>query len=176
MADETSKSWWQTLPVILGGIAALITAITGLITALSKTHVSHALPAIPASAQVAVAPKPAAAAETTIKIAGKWSGQASESAQKKFLIALFVKDDCKLNEKCGRIAVSEGAGPCFGEISLKQEVDGDYEFSVDNFDARSKKSVCTPGAGEHFRLGNDGKLLYRTSYSQATGTLSKVLD
>jgi len=37
MAENDSKSWWQTMPGILTGLAAIITAVTGLMLALNRT-------------------------------------------------------------------------------------------------------------------------------------------
>ena len=38
MSDD-EKQWWQTLPAIIGGIAALLTALTGLLIALNQLGV-----------------------------------------------------------------------------------------------------------------------------------------
>lgn len=37
VADEEGKRWWQTLPAILTGIAATVTAVAGLIVAVQQT-------------------------------------------------------------------------------------------------------------------------------------------
>ena len=46
MADEKSgTSWWQTVPGVLTGLAAIITAVTGLIIALNRTNARNEAPA-----------------------------------------------------------------------------------------------------------------------------------
>ena len=37
MGEEQPKSWWGTIPGVLTAIAALLTAVTGLIVALRQT-------------------------------------------------------------------------------------------------------------------------------------------
>jgi len=52
MSDDktpTTPSWWQTLPGILTGLAAIITAVTGLILAFNRTG-NRSEPAQPSSA------------------------------------------------------------------------------------------------------------------------------
>ncbi len=105
------------------------------------------------------------------EIAGKWSGLALASGGQ-FQIAVEIYSTCQLNQKCGTISVSNV--PCYGEIFLKQVNNGVYEFHVDNFDSRSDLKNCQAGAGEYFRLLEDGKLSYRTGYSDATATLEKT--
>jgi hypothetical protein len=51
----TSPSWWQTIPGILTGVAALITAVTGLIVAFNRTG-GTSEPARPASPPVSTSP------------------------------------------------------------------------------------------------------------------------
>jgi hypothetical protein len=49
MADEKrTTSWWQTVPGVLTGLAAIITAVTGLILALNRTS-ARTEPATPAA-------------------------------------------------------------------------------------------------------------------------------
>jgi len=56
MADEKSgTSWWQTVPGVLTGLAAIITAVTGLILALNHTSSrSDAAPAVSSSTSPAL--------------------------------------------------------------------------------------------------------------------------
>lgn len=51
--ENGSKHWWQTAPAILGGLATLIGAITGLLIALNKVGIFNSEP------QVTVQPTPA---------------------------------------------------------------------------------------------------------------------
>lgn len=159
MAEEQkTQSWWQTIPGILTATAALVTAITGLLAVLYQNGVFEK--------------KPPSNGGKPIEIAGKWSGQASDASGTSFRIEVEIYASCKLNEKCGTISVSHV--PCYGQISLKEASNGDYEFNVGNFDSRSDAKNCQPGAGEHFKLLADGKLSYAASYSGAKGTLEKV--
>jgi hypothetical protein len=105
------------------------------------------------------------------EIAGKWSGLALASGGQ-FQIEVEIDSSCQFNQKCGTISVSNV--PCYGEIFLKQANNGVYEFHVDNFDSRSDLKNCQAGAGEYFRLLEDGNLSYSTSYSDATATLEKT--
>ncbi|MGH9840943.1 MAG: hypothetical protein ACREEM_19485 [Blastocatellia bacterium] len=159
MAEEQKpQGWWQTLPGILTAIAAIITAVTGLIAVLYKTGVfdGKTLPNV----------------GNPMEIAGKWSGQAKDPSGTTFQVEVDIYSSCKLNEKCGTISVSHV--PCYGEIFLKEAGGGDYEFHVDNFDNRSDLKTCQPGAGEHFKLLADGKLSYVATYSGATAVLGRV--
>ena len=57
MADEKSTtSWWQTVPGILTGLAAIITAVTGLILALNRTSARNEPATPPASVSSASTP------------------------------------------------------------------------------------------------------------------------
>jgi hypothetical protein len=84
MADEPKPhAWWQTFPAILGGIAALVTAMTGLIVALRPSEAPRP-PAVVAPAPAPpearpatpTLPPPAAPAAprlpTAITLAGSW--------------------------------------------------------------------------------------------------------
>ena len=107
---------------------------------------------------------------TADAIAGKWSGEAKTSSGDFYTINVEIRPACKLNEKCGTISVLQL--PCYGEISLKAFQNGDYEFDVSNFNARSS-AKCTPGAGEHFKPRPDGRLSYRADWG-VQGILDKV--
>ena len=158
---QNPLGWWQTLPGILTATATIITAVTGLIVALNQMGLF--------SKKAEKAPP---AVDKPMTIAGKWSGQAKQSTGTSFQIDVLIRPSCKVGEKCGTISVSHV--PCYGEITLKEVNSGDYEFSVSDFDNRSNSRVCTPGAGEHFRLLENGKLSYSTAYSDAKGTLERV--
>jgi hypothetical protein len=68
MSDE-AKQWWQTLPAIIGGLAALVTALTGLLVALNQSGVFKQTEKKPAPAEEPVtaitAAKPVKSAEGT---------------------------------------------------------------------------------------------------------------
>jgi len=49
MAENNSPSWWQTMPGILTGLAAIITAVTGLLLAFNRTT-GRSDPVAPSSA------------------------------------------------------------------------------------------------------------------------------
>lgn len=162
-----SKEAWVAIGTIA---AALITGIVRLII--------HLLPPAEKSPAAAVA-SPSSVVSPSIQtadaIAGKWSGTARDSPGKTFQLTLEVRKSCTLNERCGSISVSHV--PCYGEVFLDKAQDLEFEFRVDNFDARSNRSVCQPGGGEHFKLRPDGKLVYSTTYEpKADGLLERRGD
>lgn len=53
MGDD-EKQWWQTLPAIIGGLAALVTALTGLLVALNQSGVFKQTEKKPAPAEKVV--------------------------------------------------------------------------------------------------------------------------
>src|SRR4029077_7332786 len=57
----TGTSWWQTVPGVLTGLAAIITAMTGLIVALNRTG-TRSEDVKPASVSVSGSARPASAA------------------------------------------------------------------------------------------------------------------
>lgn len=63
MAEKpaTAPSWWQTVPGVLTGLAAIITAMTGLIVALNRTG-TRSEDVKPASVSVSGSARPASAA------------------------------------------------------------------------------------------------------------------
>ena len=106
-------------------------------------------------------------------LVGSWRGTAQAGKAPEYQVTLTVTGACTVGRRCGSISIS--SVPCYGEISLEAEKDGDIEFAVDHFDQRSDRAVCQSGAGEHFRLRADGKLDYRTDYSPiAQGILNRV--
>lgn len=162
-----SKEAW----VAIGTIAAAL--ITGIVTV-----IIHLLPAAeksPAAAVASPSPVVSTSIQTADAIAGKWSGTARDSRGKTFQLTLEVRKSCALNERCGSISVSHV--PCYGEVFLDKAQDLEFEFRVDNFDARSNRSVCQPGGGEHFKLRHDGRLVYSTTYEpRADGLLERRGD
>ncbi len=105
-------------------------------------------------------------------LTGKWSGTAKEPGGDSFPIEVEIRSGCVLNQPCGTIAVP--AVPCRGRITLVDSRDDGFEFGVDQFDAKSNRDVCQPGAGEIFNANADGTLAYTASYSGATGVLKRA--
>lgn len=100
---------------------------------------------------------------------------AKDSNGTSFQITLGIKKPCTLNELCGSISVSHV--PCYGFVYLEKAQDNDFEFRVTHFYGESNPSVCQPGAGEHFKLRPDGKLVYTTTYEPvAQGILERIGD
>jgi hypothetical protein len=145
---ESRPGFWQTLPGILTGIAAVVTAVTGLVAALVQFWPDS----------MADAPATSATADA---IAGRWSGQARDIHGTGFEISLEIGPGCAVGARCGWIRVSHV--PCQGDIALVSSGPEGFEFDVSNFSADSG-TACTPGAGELFRLLPDGNLLYTTTY------------
>jgi len=137
----------------------------------SSATLGAALPAPSASSpsgSIASEPTSAVAVPAPFELAGSWSGLAREGGHKAFRVQLVVSPSCALGNGCGTISVSHV--PCYGDISLLNSKDGDYEFNVVRFDARSS-SQCQTGAGEHFRLKGE-TLVYTTTYG-VSGTLTR---
>ncbi|MGH8477599.1 MAG: hypothetical protein ACRERV_09600 [Methylococcales bacterium] len=165
--DQERKGWWQTVPGILTAAAGIITALTGLIAALHQAGI------FVGDNKVQPQPenKPVATANL---ITGKWSGEAKDVNGTFFQVDIEIKRSCMLNEECGAISVSHV--PCHGELFLHGIEKDNYEFWVGNF-TNNSSSVCTPGAGEHFKQLPDGTLLYTTTYNpKASGILKKNKD
>jgi hypothetical protein len=163
-----SKEAW----VAIGTISAAL--ITGIVTV-----IVHLYPSAPRSAdgpRISATPSTSLPSErpliTADAIAGKWSGQARDSAGKSFQITLDIRKACAVGEKCSLISVSHV--PCYGEIFLDRVEVDEFEFRVDNFYGQSNRALCQPGGGEQFKLRPDNKLLYTTSYEpKAEGLLER---
>ena len=162
MAQDKQGSFWLTLPGMLTGAAAVVTAVTGLILALNQVGIFSEDEPAGVSAT--------AASQTADEIAGRWIGTAASAGEDVFEISLDVSIGCTVGARCGTIAVS--SVPCEGEITLESVSGEDYEFSVDNFSSDSGPT-CTPGAGEIFRQSGADTLSYRTTYAPITGTLRR---
>lgn len=162
-----SKEAWVGISAIT---AAAITGIVSLIT--HFTPAPSAAPAVPTSPPTQTAqPAPLTPADGIARLVGKWSGPA-ENDQGKYQIDLEISPNCALGQPCGIIRVSNV--PCYGNVSLFQVKEGEYDFSVDSFRSGSAKS-CTAGAGELFVLTAEGKLIYRTDYDASVrGVLSRL--
>ena len=163
-----SKEAWIAIGTI---VAALITGIVTLLI--------HILPQAPRSQAPAQSSTPPAlpssrpVATAADALVGKWVGMAQDSTGTRFEVTLEIKKPCSPNEPCGSISVSHV--PCYGEVFLVKMQNNDFEFRVDNFDAKSNQTICQPGAGEHFKLRSDGKVAYTTSYEPiAQGILERV--
>lgn len=170
---DAGPGFWQTLPGILTGIAAVIGAVTALLVALFQAGVfGGGEPAAP-SGQQQVQIQAQADADAD-RIAGKWFGTAKDASGTSFEVKVEILESCKLEQRCGTIRISHV--PCQGELFLQAIEQQDYEFGVDNF-TRDSSADCTPGAGEHFRLLPDGTLLYTTTYDpKASGILHRSTD
>jgi hypothetical protein len=148
--------------------------ITGLVTLLIHVippaeHSPVSTPGAPLTASAA----PSVVASAIDGIVGKWAGTAEDSNGTGFRITLEIKAGCALDRECGSIGVSHV--PCYGQVFLQSMDNGEVEFRVANFDGRSDRAACQPGAGERFRLQPDGTLGYRTSYEPvAQGILKRI--
>lgn len=151
--------FWRSIPGIVSAVAALITAVTGLIIGLSQIGGSGKHE--PPSQGRAGGTTTAAAPTTADDVAGTWSGRVRRGKDQVFELQLDIAKGCGLTERCGSISVSDPH--CFGDLSLKQVVGDRYEFSVDHFSAASS-SRCTPGAGEYLVRHGEDALLYTTGY------------
>lgn len=161
-----SKEAWVGISAIT---AAAITGMVSLITHFTPAPQAPAASPPVQTAQPVQATQPAS--EGVSRLVGKWSGQA-ENDQGKYQIDLEIIPTCALGQPCGIIRVSNV--PCYGNVSLYQVKEGEYDFSVDSFRSGSAKS-CTAGAGELFVLTVEGKLIYRTDYDASVrGVLSRL--
>ena len=169
-----SKEAWIAAGATL--VAALIGGVVTLWTHLTPPAQSSPAPASAiantAKTDTESSSTPDIVVSTISAMAGKWKGTARDSSGTTFQITLEVTDKCAPGQLCGSISVPHV--PCYGQIFLGSMDNGDVEFRVDNFDDRSNRQKCQPGAGEHFRLQSDGKLAYHTTYDPvAQGTLTR---
>jgi hypothetical protein len=156
--EKEPRGFWLTLPGILSAVAALVTAVTGLILGLNGLGQSDKKgPEHQTQATTVEPPRPLTADD----IAGAWSGRVRQGPGKLFELQLDIAKGCGLKETCGSISRSDPN--CFGDISLKRIAGERYEFSVDHFSAASARA-CMPGAGELLMRHGDDALLYTTSY------------
>jgi hypothetical protein len=162
-----SKEAW----VAIGTIAAAL--ITGIVTL-----IIHLLPPAEKSPAAAVAsPSPVVlpSIQTADAIAGKWSGTARDSRGKRFSLRLRSENPARLTNDVVRSAFP--TCHVMEKFFWTRPQDLEFEFRVDNFDARSNRSVCQPGGGEHFKLRPDGRLVYSTTYEpKADGLLERRGD
>jgi hypothetical protein len=177
-----SKEAWTAVSAIavalIGGIVTIATTILNQPLPSPSTSPPSTPPTTGSSSAPnpvpTVFPTPSASAPLEISnaILGKWLGSAKDPSGASFRIAVEIHRGCHLNKRCGSISVPEV--PCYGEISLQNVSNNDYEFYVSNFDSRSNLTLCKPGAGEHFQPLSDGRLAYKATYSDAQGILEKV--
>ena len=169
MEEPVRKGLGKEAWTAIGSIGAAL--VTGAITLLvyvipPSDNSSDPLPAGAVSTRSSTAGEalPAETSENSpvAALLGKWSGTARTSDGAQYRITLTIDRACTAGQRCGRIGIS--SVPCYGEVFLEAENDGDVEFTVAHFDKRSDHDICRAGAGEHFRLRTDGKLNYRTSY------------
>jgi actin-like ATPase involved in cell morphogenesis len=171
--------------LLIGAICVLGSAlITGTVTLLTQVILAGRDPSAPNPGTGVTTSAPAAVAQTTDSktkeatspidaMVGKWKGTARDGSGTTSEITVEITQGCAQGRACGSIGVSHV--PCYGQIFLQSVSNDEVEFRVDNFDNRSNRSVCQPGAGEHFRLRSDGKLAYRTTYEPIVeGTLARA--
>lgn len=164
-----SKEAWVAISTIS---AALITGIVTLIINLAPQKPAANPALVTSSPAVTVTPAQMPHLVTADEIAGKWSGDGTDSTGQSFQITLDVRKACGINERCGSISVSHI--PCYGEIFLEKARDRLFEFRVDNFYGDSDRANCQPGPGETFQLRPDGKLDYNATYEPtASGVLER---
>lgn len=114
--DQKSKgSFWSTLPGILTGTAAVITALGGLITVLAANGILK----FPGSTQATLTPT------STASLVGNWSGKvaAVDGSFDAMLNLSFA--NCNVHEVCGSFTVQETA--CSGTLTL-EKVDGNVSI------------------------------------------------
>jgi hypothetical protein len=157
------KEAWAAIGVI--GAAA----VTGLVTIVVNSGDSSP-PA--ASTEESTRTTNATATSPVAEMVGSWRGVANTDGGVSFTVELVIERACRIGELCGSIAVPDV--PCYGQVYLESVSDGEVAFRVTNFDARSDLSTCQEGGGERFRLREDGKLDYRTTYEPvASGVLNR---
>jgi len=145
--DQNNKgSFWTTLPGCLTGLAALITAIGGIITILFTLGV------LPLS-------------NNTNTIAGHWIGTI-EGLNNDFsaTIEVSILDDCKVGSVCGTYAVP--SLPCSGNLTLTK-------IEKDTFVFIEQRTIgedsCGSGGYEYVNLLSEGKLSW--AYGGADGKI-----
>ena len=167
-SNEQSGGFWRTLPGVLSAIAALVTALTGLVIGLNQIGLFGSDDTPTSNVSVTASSEEALPDTATANaVAGTWSGTINPGDDDEFGLQVNIARNCGLKDTCGSIRVPT---PCFGDLSFARVVGDTYEFSVDHFDASSSKK-CTPGAGEFFEPRGDDTLLYTTDYSHARGVL-----
>lgn len=177
-AEGKGPSFWTTLPGIVTAVAGLITAVTGLLVVLDQTGVigsdsaadDATKPAVSSSLQPSPSPSEQVQAAEGDALAGIWVGTAAPAGGSTFVVRLEIAAPCRLKEHCGTISVS--SLPCHGRVTLWAVESKTFEFYVDDF-TRASSPDCTPGAGDFFKLVDDGTLEYTTGYADVTGVLHR---
>ena len=170
------SSFWTTLPGILTAVAALITAVTGLLVALGQTGVldrgtSDDSTTVASTPRDSPATASAAGAAGDV-LAGSWQGRAAPAdGGSAFDVRLDIAAPCALKKPCGTISVS--STPCTGRVRLWTVRSTTYEFYVDGFSPGSSAD-CDEGPGDLFRVLDENTLEYTTDYSDVTGLLHRV--
>ena len=104
--QKSKSSFWTTIPGILTGFAATITAIGGLVTVLNQVGIfgrsAEDRPIDPSS-------------PTSVSIAGKWNGTVQTATGRTVEIDLSVDSECRIGKVCGTLKSSAG---CSGKLFL----------------------------------------------------------
>jgi hypothetical protein len=172
-----SKEAWiaagaTVVAALIGGVVTLWTQLAPRTQSSSAPGATITAATEPTTTEAATAAAPGTTAATVRAMVGKWKGTARASNGTIFKIALEVTDNCAPGRSCGSISAPDV--PCYGQVFMEKVDNGDVEFRVDNFDNRSSRQLCQPGAGEHFRLQPNGTLAYHTTYDPvAEGTLTR---
>jgi len=176
-APGKGSSFWTTLPGILTAVAAVITAITGLLVALGQSGLLEGGTANddPTAAASTPPESPATASSADAEgdvLAGTWQGRAAPGdGGKVFDVRLEIATPCLLKQPCGTISVS--STPCTGRATLWTVRSTTYEFYVDEFSPGSSPD-CDEGPGDLFRVLDEDTLEYTTDYSDVSGLLHRV--
>jgi hypothetical protein len=160
---------------------AVVVAIVGFLVIVRTSHSTSPEPSATRSSEVSSlsspevsvsAPPVGTPTSPVAAMLGEWEGSAQTSDGNTFPIELKIDTDCQLSQLCGTIGVPQV--PCYGQIFLNGVDNGEVDFNVANFDARSDHERCREGAGETFKLLPDGHLAYQTTYQPtAQGVLQK---
>ena len=152
--QKSKNSFWTTIPGILTGFAAIITAIGGLIAVLYQVDIL----------------KPSMTTQTITShlttddsIAGKWTGTVHTQTGNIIQIDLFVETDCIIDRVCGTVASSAG---CTGKLVLKDIKSKTFVFLYRDVEGPDR---CSNLSGAVVRLELDGNLLWSLRNTSPSG-------
>ena len=167
--DEEPVGFWRTVPGILTGVAAVLTALTGLFLAFNppggggKKDLSG------------LAAATGADSDRADVLAGTWAGEARDDNGATFSVVVALSKPCRVGKECGAIRVSDK--PCQGHLVLdKVAPANEFEFRVRDFFADTNRSLCNEGPGEWLTWHSD-TLGYRGDYPpNPKATLMRLTD